>query len=272
MQIYKAHTQNYTSPLTLLGEDGLGAAYKQLFRVADDLKQAVNQYHQAHEQMTESYYESMFLLAFATDSRKGHNKHRLLAIGVISEILARAKGLPEDYCSYIRQAAPLHDIGTISLPDRILNEECDMNEEDWRQWKLHAEVGSNMLHGIDTPIMRLAAEIALTHHENFHGHGFPRGLKGQDIPLSGRIVALAYYIERLLEDFVTRPVTNFPPLVLAAINDRSGGLFDPDLVECCLANQHAICHARREIEAKVNSMLNVLFTIRGVAPEIRAVG
>ena len=233
----------------------LKAANLQLFRVVDDLKTVVNQRNKARQEMAGSHFDAMYLLALGADFREGRNGLRLVRIGATAEILAKAAGMSDDYCSEIRQAAPLYDIGMVAIPDALLHKAEDLSDEEWKLWRSHTEIGARIMSStFDTPIMKMAAEIALTHHENFGGKGYPAGLTGQDIPLSGRIVALAEYFETQTNALGRRPQAALPAdMVLTSIQDLSGRRFDPELVGLFFANLPVITEAHAEIESKASS-------------------
>lgn len=240
----------------------LGASYQQLFRVVDDLKVVVHQRNEAQHEMAEGYFETMYLLALAADYRAGRNEFRLLRIGATAEILARAAGQSDDYCSEIRRASPLHDIGMVAIPDALLRKKSELTDEEWVLWKNHTEVGARMLGTVDTPVLKLAAEIALAHHENFQGHGYPAGLVGEQIPLSGRIVALAEYFETYADEFSRLREIMPPGVVLASIRERSGRRFDPSLVDLFFSHLQTICDARNALELNADSLQALVSNIR----------
>jgi putative two-component system response regulator len=240
----------------------LGASYQQLFRVVDDLKVVVHQRNEAQSEMAEGYFETMYLLALAADYRAGRNQSRLLRIGSTAEILARATGQSADYCLLIRRASPLHDIGMVAIPDVLLGKKSELTSEEWVLWKNHTEVGARMLSTVETPVLKLAAEIALAHHENFQGHGYPAGLVGEQIPLSGRIVALAEYFESHADEFTQRLAIMPPGVVLASIRERSGRRFDPALVDLFFSHLQTICDARLALELNADSLQALVSNIR----------
>ena len=232
----------------------LRAANQQLFRVVDDLKTLIHQRSQAQQGLADSHFETLFVLALGAEFRGGWNGLRLLRIGASAEILARASGMPEDYCLLIRRAAPLYDIGMTTISDELLRKREALSDEEWVIWKGHAEIGARLLSAsVDTPLGRLAAEIALSHHEDFQGYGFPAGLVGAAIPLSGRIVALAEYHETHSNPLGQRREPQRPGLTLDFMRDLAGLRFDPVLVELFLAHLPAISAAHREIDGRVGS-------------------
>ncbi len=143
--------------------------------------------------------------------------------------IARVFGLPPAYCDLILQAAPMHDIGKIAVPDAILHKPARLTDEEMEVMRTHAEVGARMLAGGDSELILLAEEIALTHHERWDGTGYPRGLKGEEIPLAGRISAIADVFDALVSE---RPYKRAwtTEAALSEIERCAGTHFDPSLV------------------------------------------
>lgn len=112
-------------------------------------------------------------------------------------ILAHHLGLPEEYCRTIRRAAPLHDVGKAGLSDAVLRRNGFLSPEEKREMEEHTRIGHAILSGAHAPVFRMAAEIALTHHERWDGSGYPQRLKGEQIPLAGRIAAIADVFDAL---------------------------------------------------------------------------
>ena len=236
----------------------LKGANEQLYRVVDDHNAVIRHRNAAHDELMESHFEAMTLLVLASDFRNGRNGLRLLRIGITSELLAKLAGMPVDYCAMIRRAAPLYDIGTTGMPDDLLRKSGELTDDEWYQWKSHTEIGARILSGTsDTPLMCLAAEISLTHHENYQGHGYPSGLVGQAIPLSGRIVALAEYLESHANSVGARRSVAPLEFVVSTIHDLSGRRFDPNLVNLLIANLQAITEAHSRIDAKAVSFQEI---------------
>ncbi|MCX7171724.1 MAG: HD domain-containing protein [Proteobacteria bacterium] len=227
--------------LVVDGAAELNAANQQLFRVVDDLKKMVHQRNAVQNEMAESHFDALYLQVLGADFRAGRNALRLVRIGATAEILARAAGMTDEYCSLIRRAAPLHDIGMAAIPDALMRKRDDLTEEEWQLWRSHTEIGARIiLDSLATPLIRMAAEIALTHHENFKGHGYPAGLAGEAIPLSGRIVALAEYFETNTNPLGRQRQTIPSEALLVAIGQLSGRRFDPQLVQMFFSNFRVI--------------------------------
>jgi putative two-component system response regulator len=153
-------------------------------------------------------------------------------------------GLDEKECELILNASPMHDVGKIGIPDNILLKPGKFEAEEWEKMKTHAEIGGEILSGNDSDLLLMARIIALTHHEKWDGSGYPRGLVGEDIPLVGRIVALADVFDALTSE---RPYKKAWPVDAAIeyINEQKGLHFDPKLVDLFNENIEEILNIRK---------------------------
>jgi HD-GYP domain-containing protein (c-di-GMP phosphodiesterase class II) len=149
--------------------------------------------------------------------------------GLLSEVLARAASWYGDDLETIRQAAPLHDIGKIGIPDTILRKPGKLTPEEFEVMKTHTRIGADILAGSNVPMLQMAREIALNHHERWDGKGYPRGLAGKAIPESARVVAIVDVYDALSHDRVYRPALPEAE-VLAIMQQGSGTQFDPLLM------------------------------------------
>jgi putative two-component system response regulator len=152
-----------------------------------------------------------------------------------SVLIANQLGLPQEEQALILRAAPMHDVGKIAIPDQILLKPGKLDEAEFAIMKTHAEKGYEILRGSRSTLLDVAAVIARSHHEKFDGSGYPLGLKGEDIPLYGRIVAVgdvfdaltterpykkAWEIDRAVEFLRTGSSTHFDPQCVQAFIDR----------------------------------------------------
>jgi putative two-component system response regulator len=153
-------------------------------------------------------------------------------VGRVSMLLAEMKGMPPDQVDMIKKTAPLHDLGKIGLPDSVIMKAGAYDESDWDAMKLHTKIGSKLLSDSRAPLLIMAREIALTHHERWDGTGYHR-LKELQTPLPGRIVALADAF-----DVMTHACSYKAPLTLsearAEIERQAGKQFDPELSQLFL--------------------------------------
>ena len=150
-------------------------------------------------------------------------------VGLIAAMIARSYGSTREWVELIRLAAPLHDLGKIAVPDSILLKKGPLTDAEWEQVKTHPIVGATILAGSSSEVLQLAEEIALTHHECWDGSGYPAGLAGNHIPLSGRIVTLADAFDALTHDRPYKPAWTTEK-AKAEIQRLSGTKFDPALV------------------------------------------
>jgi putative nucleotidyltransferase with HDIG domain len=142
--------------------------------------------------------------------------------------IAKAMPVPDTDLPILARAAFLHDIGKMAIPDSILRKPGPLDDAEKRKMREHCEIGYNML--IRIPFLRDAAEIVLSHQEFFDGTGYPRGLKGEEIPLGARIFAVADAVDTMISD---QPYRRALPLSRAREEIRrcSGSQFDPEVVE-----------------------------------------
>lgn len=189
--------------------------------------------------------ESMAILAEFRDPETGEHIHRVKGyVAFLAREMQSHPGytglLDTEYIELLINSCPLHDIGKVGVPDHILLKPGKLTEDEFEIMKRHAEYGFGAIEAVQKrlgvmPFLRLAAEIAHTHHERWDGSGYPRGLKGEDIPLSGRIMALADVYDALISRRVYKPPFTHGQAVDIIVQGR-GTHFDPDLVDVFAAH------------------------------------
>jgi putative two-component system response regulator len=167
----------------------------------------------SEESLEASRLETVHKLGLAVEMRDQVTGHHLSRMGVYCEEIARRLELAGRTCESIALAAQMHDIGKIAVPDNILLKEGPLTAEEREQMQTHAEIGRKILQGSESPLLQLAESIAGTHHEKFDGSGYPRGLSGEEIPIEGRIAAVADVFDALTRD---RPYRRAMPMAEAA--------------------------------------------------------
>ncbi len=174
--------------------------------------------------------EMVLRLSKAAEHRDPETGQHLLRMANYSRLIARELNLSEAEQELILEAAPMHDIGKVATPDAILLKQGKLTEEEFVIMKQHAETGYSILRDSDSLLLRTAATMALNHHEKFDGNGYPRGLKGEEIPISGRIVAVADVFDALTS---ARPYKKAWSLEDAVqfLKDQTGTHFDPQCVD-----------------------------------------
>ncbi len=164
-----------------------------------------------------------------------------------SEILARAYGWNEDACELMLNAAPMHDVGKIGTPDQILLKPGKLNAEEWEIMKQHPAFGHHIIGS--TPegshLFIMADKIAISHHEKWNGTGYPHGLSGREIPIEGRIVALADVFDALTSK---RPYKDPWPVeeTIEYMQKETGRHFDPELISLFVAQLPQIIEIRNK--------------------------
>ncbi|KPF68678.1 hypothetical protein IP84_08495 [beta proteobacterium AAP99] len=207
------------------------AAMQQMSRMLDDLRALYAQRNAALREARRAQQDAMLRLALAAESRDGDTGRHLLTMGFCSEQFALCLGLPPGYARQLRLAAPLHDVGKIAIPDAVLKKAGPLDPQERLTMNAHTTQGAALLADACSDLMRLAAEIALTHHERWDGTGYPHGLAGEDIPLSGRIVAVVDFFDALTMDRCYRKAFTIEQ-ALEQLRAQAGKSFDPQLCEC----------------------------------------
>jgi putative two-component system response regulator len=203
----------------------------------------------------------IFCLARAAEMRDDDTGHHVMRVGKYAAAIGRAMGLDEPTAEMLEQAAQLHDIGKIGIPDEILLKPGKLDPEqyermqkhvglgqkiieplsqaDWETLKHHVNIGQKVLDSSRSPLLRMAARIALTHHERWNGQGYPLGLAREDIPLEGRITAVADVFDALSS---RRPYKKPLPIdkCFEIIEADRGEHFDPAVVDAFLSQRQAI--------------------------------
>lgn len=182
----------------------------------------------AAEQMA-AVAEQLVVAAEQRMDESGHARR----VGDLAAALARKIGLPNDEVELIRHAAPMHDIGNLGIPDRILLKPGRLSSDEFDQIRRHVDIGAKMLSYGESQVLKMARLIARTHHERLDGSGYPFHLEGDEIPLPGQIVALADVFDTLTRRRPYRRAYSVDE-ALAKIERRSGSQFNPMLVTAFL--------------------------------------
>lgn len=184
------------------------------------------------DKVKRSCLDTVFCLSMAAETRDHETGAHVRRISEYSSILADTMGFSPEEIESIRYASPLHDVGKIGIPDRILQKPGKLTEEEYEIMKTHTTIGASILEG-DSEYIEMAKLIALTHHEKMDGSGYPNGLKGGDISIFGRIVAVADVFDALVSKRVYKPAMPVEK-AKAIIIESSGSHFCPSVVEAFL--------------------------------------
>ncbi len=218
-------------------------------------------------ELAASRLELIHCLARAAEYRDNETGRHVIRVGRYAEIIARRMGLDSQFIELIEHAAPLHDMGKVGIPDMILlkpgtlapdefemmQRHCiygkrtfePMSRDEWRMFKSHTFLGEMIMDVRSSPIITMAAKIALTHHEKWDGTGYPMGLAGEDIPLAGRITAVADVFDALSSKRPYKPA--FPlDRCFTIMEEGRGTHFDPKVLDAFLAARNDIIEIRME--------------------------
>jgi len=199
-----------------------------------------------YEDLRRSHLETIYRMALVAEFRDQEDTGRhLRRMSRFSGILALGMGLPVPEAEDIRYAAPLHDIGKVAIPDSILRKPAKLTPEEYEEMKKHTVYGAKMLANAESRLLRLAAKIAIAHHECWDGSGYPYGLKGEQICLEARIVTVADVFDALSSKRVYKGEWTIEDAV-HYIEDKSGILFDPKVVAVLRERLGEILLARDE--------------------------
>jgi len=205
----------------------------QLEMYGKDINKSVRSLFATIGRLERAHHHALLSLVRAAEFKDGDTGEHITRIGILSERMGLLIGLDESFCRMLRYAAPMHDVGKIGIPDSVLKKPGSLSPEEWEEMKRHPEYGARILGGSGVALFDLAAEIALHHHEKFDGSGYPRGLRGADIPISGRLVALIDFFDALTMKRCYRDALP-DEQALQMVEKESGSHFDPELVAILL--------------------------------------
>jgi putative two-component system response regulator len=195
-----------------------------------ELHQNLRRLEQASQELDRTHEGELRRLALAAELRDPETATHLERMSRYSEVLARAAGLAPEHCELIRMASPMHDVGKIGISDDVLLKEGIFTSEDRRTMQRHAQIGHDLLQGSGTALLDLAATIALHHHEKVDGSGYPRGLRGEEISVEGRIVAIADVFDALTSERRYKDAMTYDEARRVMLEGR-GSHFDADLLD-----------------------------------------
>jgi putative two-component system response regulator len=186
----------------------------------------VQESRQAHEDLKGAYLDTINRLSMAAEYKDEDTGDHIVRIGLFCSFLAEKMGMSAKAALTIRYASPMHDVGKIGIPDKILLKPGKLTDEEFEIMKTHTTIGAKILDRSKSDILRMAHRIALYHHEKWDGRGYPMGLGGSDIPLEARIVSVFDTFDALTN---RRPYKEPYPLDLALniIREQRGKQFDP---------------------------------------------
>lgn len=203
---------------------------QQLQKHNEQLEQRVKE---RTRQLERTQVEMLVRLAHAAEYRDDETGGHVWRVASTSARLAREIGLPVEHTTLLLRAARLHDVGKIGIPDGILLKPSKLTSQEFEVIKTHTTIGAKLLSGGQSPLIKMAELIALTHHERWDGQGYPQGLKGEQIPIESRILAVADTFDALTHDRAHQRASSVTEAI-SVITMEAGRQFDPQVVEAFL--------------------------------------
>ena len=184
--------------------------------------------------------------------------NRVMRLAHYAKLIAQASGALPDLAEMMQKAAPLHDIGKLGVPAEILRKREKLSAPDWERIKRHPEIGAEIIGEHTDPLLRLARQLALTHHENYDGSGYPKGLKGEVIPWGGRVMAIVDSFEAMTSTQFYREAL---PIERASgeIERGAGKKYDPKLVEAFKKALPVMQKVRETYSDQLGDLINLDF-------------
>lgn len=209
------------------------------------------------QELNDTRLEVIRRLGRAAEYRDDMTGFHIVRMSRYSQQLALAAGMNEADAEVLLNASPMHDIGKIGIPDNVLLKPGKLDAEEWRIMQTHVDIGVEILSGSDSELMNMAAEVAQNHHEKWDGSGYPRAFAGEDIPLVGRIVAIADVFDALTTE---RPYKNAWSIEKAVefLTEQKGKHFEPRLVDLFIGILSDILKIREQYAEKPEETTKVL--------------
>ena len=216
------------------------------------LRIALEEMAAAQRQTQEVHLDTIRRLVLAAEYKHRDTAAHIERIGQYCTMIAQRLGLPPSEIEIIRHASPMHDVGKIGVPDEILMKAGELSAEEWRIMRTHTAIGAHILRGSHSPVMQAGEVIALTHHEKWDGSGYPGGLSGEQIPIYGRICAVADVFDALTNDREYRDAIS-TRTAFSMLENEAGHHFDPGIVGAFLEDPNEVVRIKMEFEAALCS-------------------
>jgi len=219
----------------------------------EEVAKRTKELKEAHEKLKRASLDTIYRLSRAAEYKDEDTSVHLQRISNYTAVIARTIGLDDDEVQALLYASPMHDIGKLGIPDKILLKRGKLTDGEWTIMKQHTVFGSQILEGSDSDFIKLGKTIALTHHEKWDGSGYPQGLKGKEIPIEGRITGIADVFDAVTSK---RPYKEALSEAEAfhIIEERKGVHFDPELVDAFFQVKDQILQIKQNYTDKGKSV------------------
>ena len=227
--------RDLNSKLPILSNDEFGKLSKSFNKMTSTISHNLNEIAHLNKEIIDTQKEVIFTMGAIGESRSKETGNHVKRVAEYSRILALKYGLSIEEAELLKEASPMHDIGKVGIPDSVLKKPARLDDSEWEIMKTHAEIGYEMLKYSNREILKAASIVAHEHHEKWDGSGYPRGLKGEDIHIYGRITAIADVFDALGSD---RCYKEAWPIVeiIQFFKEQRGTHFDPKLVDIFFEN------------------------------------
>ncbi|MCF6244563.1 MAG: HD domain-containing protein [Sulfurovum sp.] len=192
--------------------------------------------------------ELINIMSMVAEKRSKETGEHIQRVAAYTKLLATLYGMDEAEATLLSEASPMHDVGKIAIPDKIIQKPGSLNPQEWEVMKTHAVLGYNMLKNSKRKLLQTAAIIAHEHHERYDGTGYPRGLAGEEIHIYGRIVALADVFDALNSKRVYKDAWKLDEIFLH-LEKQKAKQFDPELVDLLLSNKEKFVNIQDKVHA-----------------------
>ncbi|MDD2760843.1 MAG: response regulator [Methylomonas sp.] len=197
------------------------------------IEQGIAEIQSLNQEIIDTQRELIMTLGEICETRSHETGMHVVRVAEFSYLMATLAGCEE--AELIKHASPMHDIGKVAIPDHILNKPSKLDPDEWEIMKTHSELGFHMLSVSQRPLLNMAAIIAHQHHEKWDGNGYPRGLKGEEIHIAGRITAIADVFDALSYERCYKPAWEVDR-ILQLLKEERGTHFDPHLIDLFFNN------------------------------------
>src|SRR5688572_20127017 len=194
--------------------------------------------------------------------------NRVMRLGNYAKLISQAAGARPELAEMMMKAAPLHDIGKLGVPAEILRKAGKLSAPDWERVKRHPQLGADIIGEHDDPLLKLARQLALTHHEHWDGSGYPEGLKGEAIPWPGRVMAIVDSFESMTTTQFHRDAMPIERAI-GEIERGAGTKYDPKLVEAFKKALPVMQRVRETYADKLGDLINLDFAPKGVTAAVK---
>ncbi|WP_258239033.1 HD domain-containing phosphohydrolase [Arcobacter sp. F155] len=232
-----------SSKLPIVIDDEFGKLSKSFNSMTNTISKNIKEIQNLNKEIEDTQKEVILTMGAIGETRSKETGNHVKRVAEYSKILAIKYGLDENEANLLKEASPMHDIGKVGIPDRVLKKPAKLNDEEWEIMKGHAQLGYEMLKHSNRKILKAAAIVAKEHHEKWDGSGYPNGLIGEEIHIYGRITAVADVFDALGSD---RCYKKAWPLeeILDLFKKERGKHFDPKLVDLLFENIDEVVYIR----------------------------